>query len=60
MTTKTAKIRKLLSEGKTAAEIAEKLKVSRQSVYGVRYYDRKRNKTIPTTLWARIKQILWG
>lgn len=66
--TKTSQIRKLLAKGMTAAEISAKLQVSRQSVYGVRYYDKhnvvKRNvgrprkiKTVPDTFWQRIKKL---
>jgi DNA invertase Pin-like site-specific DNA recombinase len=65
MTTKTAKIRKLLSEGKTTEEIVEKLKVKRQTVYGVRYYDKirkeKQHKIVTQpTLWQKIKQFFGG
>lgn len=42
--TKTEKIRRLLGEGKSAKEIAAKLKVSAQYVYTTKYQNRKTKK----------------
>lgn len=65
----TAKIRKLLAEGVSPTEIAKRLKVKRQAVYGVRYYDkhkittrpvgrpRKVIPTVPKTLWQTLKSL---
>lgn len=52
---KTARIRQLLAEGKTTAEILALTKCKPQQIYSVRYYDRR--KSIPTqpTLWQQIK-----
>lgn len=67
--TNTAKIRKLLADGMAPADIAKRLKVTRQSVYGVRYYDkhktttrpvgrpRKVIPTVPKSFWQTLKSL---
>jgi len=66
--TKTSQIRKLLAKSMTAADIAAKLGVSRQSVYGVRHYDKhnvvkrsvgrpRKIQTVPDTFWQRVKKL---
>lgn len=67
--TNTAKIRKLLADGVAPGDIAKRLKVNRQSVYGVRYYDkhktttrpvgrpRKVIPTVPKSFWQKLKSL---
>lgn len=69
MTTKTAKIRKMLQEGKGTSEIVAALKVRPQTVYGVRYCDkhkvttrpvgrpRKVIPTVPKSFWQTLKSL---
>lgn len=67
--TNSAKIRKMLADGVAPGEIAKRLKVKRNSVYGIRYYDkhktttrpvgrpRKVIPTVPKTLWQTLKSL---
>jgi len=59
MTIKTKRIRAMIEAGQSTEEIVAALKVKRATVYGVRYYDKKKGLPVKkVSVWKRIKNFL--